>query len=77
MSAKENKALARRWVEGLFNDGNLNVADEILSPNFVLHATFGPRELRAPEAVKQIRLRLPPSLPRRTYHHRGPDSPRG
>ena len=29
MSAQENKALARRWVEGLFNEGNLDVADEI------------------------------------------------
>ncbi len=54
MSAEENKALARRWVEGLFNEGNLNVADEILSPDFVLHAPFDPRELRGPEAVKQF-----------------------
>jgi steroid delta-isomerase-like uncharacterized protein len=54
MSAQENKALARRWVEGLFNEGNLAVADEILSPDFVLHAPFEPRELRGREAVKQF-----------------------
>jgi steroid delta-isomerase-like uncharacterized protein len=54
MSAQENKALARRWVEGLFNEGNMDVADEILSPDFVLHVPFDPRELRGPEAVKQF-----------------------
>jgi steroid delta-isomerase-like uncharacterized protein len=54
MSAQENKALVRRWVEGLFNDGNLDVADEILSPDFVLHVPFDPRELRGAEAVKQF-----------------------
>jgi steroid delta-isomerase-like uncharacterized protein len=54
MSAEENKALARRWVEELFNEGNLDVADEILAPNFVLHASFDPEELRSPEAVKQF-----------------------
>jgi hypothetical protein len=54
MSAEENKALARRWVEGLFNEGNLGVADEILSPDFVLHAPFDPRELRGSDAVKQF-----------------------
>ena len=51
MSAQENKALARRWIEGLFNEGNMDVADEILSPAFVLHAPFDPRELRGPEAA--------------------------
>ena len=39
---------------GLFNEGNLDVADEILAPDFVLHAPFDPRELRGPEAVKQF-----------------------
>ncbi len=54
MSAQENKALARRRVEGLFNEGDLDVADEILSLDFVLHVPFDPRELRGPEAVKQF-----------------------
>jgi hypothetical protein len=36
MSAEENKALARRVVEELFNqDGNLDVADELFSPEYV------------------------------------------
>src|SRR5918999_254307 len=51
---RRNKALARRWVEGLFNEGNLDVADEILTPDFVLHAPFDPEGLRGPEAVKQF-----------------------
>jgi steroid delta-isomerase-like uncharacterized protein len=39
---------------GLFNEGNLDVADEILAPDFVLHAPFDPGELRGREAVKQF-----------------------
>jgi steroid delta-isomerase-like uncharacterized protein len=54
MSAQENKALARRWVEGLFNEGDLDVADEILAPDFVLHAPFDPEGLRGSGAVKQF-----------------------
>ena len=54
MSAEENKALARRWVEGLFNERNLEVADEVLTPNFVFHVPFDPEGLRGAEGVKQF-----------------------
>jgi hypothetical protein len=36
MSAEENKALGRREMEELFNHtGNLDAADEIISPDYV------------------------------------------
>ena len=31
--AEENKALVRRWFEDLFNEGNPDVADEIIAPD--------------------------------------------
>jgi steroid delta-isomerase-like uncharacterized protein len=37
--SKQNKTLARRWFEDLFSRGNLDVANEILSAEFVDHLT--------------------------------------
>ncbi len=34
MSIEENKSLVRRYVEQVLNQGNLNVLDEFLSPNY-------------------------------------------
>jgi ketosteroid isomerase-like protein len=35
-SAEENnKALVRRFIEEIYNRGNMDVADELLAPNFV------------------------------------------
>jgi len=49
--SKENKALVRRFVEEAFNEGNLEVADEVYAPAFVSHESDGPVE-RSPEYVK-------------------------
>lgn len=37
MSAEENKEIVRRFFEEGPSKGNLNVADELLSPDFILH----------------------------------------
>lgn len=37
MSAAENKAIARRIGEGLFNAGNLRVVDELVAPRAIDH----------------------------------------
>ena len=37
MSAEENKALARRLFEEGFSQGNVDVVDEVLDPNFVCY----------------------------------------
>jgi steroid delta-isomerase-like uncharacterized protein len=46
-----NKTLARRWFEDLFSRGNLDVANEILSAEFIDHLTHederGLEELKA------------------------------
>jgi len=41
MSAEENKAVVRREIEELFNQGgNLDVADEIIAPNYVSYVSL-------------------------------------
>jgi hypothetical protein len=37
MSTEENKALVRRFLEGIFSQGNPVVVDELADPNFVVH----------------------------------------
>ncbi len=54
MSAEENKALARRVIEELFNRGNLEAADELIAPDYVLHDPASPEEVRGPEGFKRF-----------------------
>jgi steroid delta-isomerase-like uncharacterized protein len=53
MSAEESKALARRVLEEMFNKGNLDVADELLAPNYVDHDPAMPEDIHGPEGFKQ------------------------
>jgi len=47
-----NKVLARRFLQEAFNEGNLGVADEIFTSDYVLHDPTVPEEMRGPEGVK-------------------------
>ena len=42
MSPEENKAIVRRIPEEVFNQGNLDVADEVLTSDFIEHAQLPP-----------------------------------
>ena len=53
MSAEEDKALARRVIEEMFNKGNLDVADELLAPEYVDHDPAMPEDVRGPEGFKE------------------------
>ena len=53
MSAEENKALARRVIEEMFNNGNLDVADELIAPNYVDHDPAIPDDIHGPEGFKK------------------------
>ncbi len=53
MSAEENKALARRVIEEMFNKGNLDIADELIAPEYVDHDPAMPEDVRGPEGFKE------------------------
>ena len=62
MSEAENRALAYRYVEEVFNQGNLAVIDELLAPAFVEHNPFpgqGPGIEGEKQAVKMLRTAFP------------------
>jgi predicted ester cyclase len=50
MSAEENKAIARRWVEEIWGKGNLAVVDEIVSPTFVSDGS--------PQSLEELKQRV-------------------
>ncbi len=41
MSAEENKALVRRFVEDFWNEGNMSAADELMAPGAEIHMPTG------------------------------------
>jgi steroid delta-isomerase-like uncharacterized protein len=42
MATEQDKALIGRFIEEIFNRGNMSAADEILAPNFVEHEVLPP-----------------------------------
>lgn len=63
MPAEENKAIIRRGFEEIFNQGNLDVADEVFSPNFVGHDPSLPEDMHGPEAFKQFAAQMRSAFP--------------
>jgi predicted ester cyclase len=53
VSAEENKATFRRYVEEVGNKGNLDLADEIFD-RYTAHQSDGSTEERGPEDVKRF-----------------------
>jgi hypothetical protein len=54
---QENEALARRYHMDIFQKGKLEVADEILSPDFVLRNPVLPVQVRyGPAGQKNLHL---------------------
>ena len=53
MSVEENKALYRRYVEEVWNKGNLAILDELLAPGFVRHTANNPEGVRGPQAFRE------------------------
>ena len=51
MSAEQNKAVVRRWVEEGWNKGNVALIDELYAPNYVEHGLQP--EATSSEALKQ------------------------
>ena len=54
MSTEQNKAIVRRFLQEGINKGNVGIADELCSPDFVSHFSGVPGPLRGIEAWKQL-----------------------
>ena len=52
--SEENKAIARRALEEVFGQGDLDVADELYAPNYVGHDPASPEDIRGPEGAKEM-----------------------
>ena len=68
--AEGNKALADRFHMDIFQEGNLDAADEILSADFLWHGALGPGEdQRGPEPAKQVASGVIAAFPDRRITH--------
>ena len=70
-SERENEALAHRFHMEIFQEGKLSVADEILTPDFVLRNPILPSELiHRPEGVTKFASLVGDSSPEfQIIHH--------
>jgi steroid delta-isomerase-like uncharacterized protein len=59
----DNKAVALRWSQELWSQGNLAVADEIIAPDYVRHDPGDPFPAHGPADVKRIVTMLRTMLP--------------
>jgi len=67
---EKNEALALRYHNDIFQNGKLEVADEILSPNFVLYNPVLPGDLRnGPEGAKKYASAIIAAVPDRKLVH--------
>jgi steroid delta-isomerase-like uncharacterized protein len=53
MSTEENKAIARRWAEEVWSEGNLGLIEELVLPDYIEHDPAVPEEVRGPEGVRR------------------------
>jgi steroid delta-isomerase-like uncharacterized protein len=53
--SEENKALVRRELEEIFNEGKLDLADDLLASDYVVHDSALPEPVRGIEGFKQLR----------------------
>src|ERR671924_1571202 len=67
---EENEAIAHRFHMNIFQEGKLEVADEIIASDFVWRNPTIPSELqRGPESVKKIASAVIDAMPDRQITH--------
>lgn len=54
MKIEENKVLIRRYFEEVWNQGNLDILDEIIDINYINHSPGQPNPERGPKGLKPI-----------------------
>jgi steroid delta-isomerase-like uncharacterized protein len=63
MPTEQNKELATRMIEEIFNRGNIGKADEFLAPDFVEREELPPGLPGGREGVKQLTVMLRSAFP--------------
>jgi steroid delta-isomerase-like uncharacterized protein len=63
MATEQNKALIVRFVEELFNRGNLGIVGEIFAPDFIDHEQLPPGIPNGREGVKVLTTMLRSAFP--------------
>ena len=63
MSPEQNKALVRQFVDEIFNRGNVGIADELMSSDFVEHEELPPGVPSGRDGVKQMTVMLRSAFP--------------
>jgi steroid delta-isomerase-like uncharacterized protein len=63
MSSEQDKALIARFIEEIFNRGNMRVADEVLAPDFIEHEQLPPGIPNNREGVKVLTTLLRTAFP--------------
>lgn len=61
--SERNKALVRRGVENVWNGRNLDVIDEVVASDFIIHAVSPDKEIHGREGVRQQFSRLRTAFP--------------
>ena len=65
--SERNKALVRRGVDEIWNHGHFDVADEVVTSDFVVHATSLKGEIKGREGIKQYFAALRAAFPDLTF----------
>jgi steroid delta-isomerase-like uncharacterized protein len=67
MSLEENKNLGRRFLVDIWSQGKMEVADEILAPDFVMELGVDPFRVEGPEKFKSLVARNRSAFQNLTY----------
>lgn len=54
MSAEQNKATIRRWVEVGWNKGDLSIVEEIYAPNYAYHDPSAPNVPPTSDSIRMV-----------------------
>lgn len=63
MPSPTPEAIVRRLIEEGFNQGRLDVADELIAPDMVEHQNYGPNHAPGAEGVKSVIASLRRAFP--------------
>jgi hypothetical protein len=53
VQAEENKAVIRRLLKDIFEGSDLDLADELFAPVYVLYDPVVPEEVRGPDGMRR------------------------